>query len=189
MALDNNLKEIIRQEILNDPRSLGYKKYLAYPAQVAALLNNPRNKSVVEKTSILDIWEYLNWLESLQVVGDVQLVKNLILQVHYSGHAATLDATYKSFGGAEGTLNGLRAYGIDVILNSFGVNNYQGDKVALTAVLEEVLLHAVNVGLKKESAIVIPNKIPARVSILFAQIASAPNIVSEKDIADIIKTL
>lgn len=189
MALSNTLKQIVKQEIQSDPENIGYAKHLAHASQVAALINQPMNDGVVEKIQILDIWTYLNWLEALQIVGDISIVKNLIIQIFMSGHGATLDSTYEENGGAEGTLYAIDTYGIDIVLNSFGLPNYVGDKVQLVSVLREVLTHAVTVGLQKESAKVILDKKPARVSVLFDRIVGAPNAVSEKDIKEIIDSL
>jgi len=183
MFTHKDLIRTLKTELLTDPEHLGYSRYFAYPAQIAALMNQPQRQSEIQSTSITKALEYLTWLEELKVVNNVQLVKELVEFLIYHGAGNAVNNTVATEE-SDGLLRILKLLGIDFFLNMFGISSYWGDKEKLKMAVLDVLEHASKIGQKKYSVHISNKIISCRILRLFSGVAGAPNAVTEKDIID-----
>lgn len=185
MRLPENLHQILREELENDPLGLGYCNFNSSPAMIASKLNECRSVSKKYEHAITAPDEYLDALEEATDIENIQYVKWVVAQIPSEGqsHITALSEN------AGPLLQLLDTYGIDAFLNTLMISDVVtgDDKPLFEVAVREILYHAANIGLSYFETKNIKQATVPRVSEIFSGIPEAPNVITEQDILDVIE--
>lgn len=184
--LPDNLKTILRDELLNDPARIGYSKYLEHPASLQSMLTTSRSKTKTIFNSITEPTEFLGVVEAQTDIENVQLVIYAINNMPLEGKMVLSSLTTHN---SEPLLALLNDSGLEIFLNTLHIDNlFRGpDLPAFEKALWDVLEYSVYHGHDIKTAVQMKASEAPRISAIFAGIEGAPNTITVQDIKEALK--
>jgi hypothetical protein len=196
--LSENIRHIIKQELVIDPIGYNYRYFINayrqslnvnYLHSLLFLLQEPINETVISKGTMNDFYTFLNILPQITPINNINIIWILLSRISYE----TIPSVVSSINNIEADklLYFLNNYGGAALLYAFGNPHYTEDELMLfETVTRNVLLFLVNNKSDvQEYAIKKENTTIPRITLILSGIPDSPNSINIDDFVDIINAI